>query len=74
MAEVICKVEKVRVEGPTGKMIPGVRATCSECDATQEAAGTSAKSVRLCLLRLRENCEESEGNFYVAENGEDQDD
>lgn len=73
MAEVTCKIENVRVEGPTGKLIPGVRATCSQCDDVQEAAGTSSKSVRLCLLRLRENCEECDDNFYVAENGEDQD-
>jgi hypothetical protein len=69
----MCSVENTRVEGPTGKLIPGVKAVCSKCGDEQTAAGTTARSVRLCLVRLRENCEHTDENYYVAEGGEDQD-
>lgn len=70
---VMCTVKPAKVEGPTGKMIPGVEVRCTECGATQQAAGTQAKSVRRCLAQLRENCDETDENYYVTEKGEDQD-
>lgn len=71
MARVTCEIEHVELEGEHGKMIPSVCATCSECGHTTESHGQHDRSVRRCLVLMREQCPQGEENFYVAEDGSD---
>lgn len=48
-------------------MQPGVCATCSECDHETESFGTSDRSIKRCLVLMREECPLGEENFYVEE-------
>lgn len=68
MKKVPCKIEEVELETDSGRMILGVRATCTKCDHTTESFGTSEASIKRCLVLMREECEEGEENFYVDEN------
>lgn len=67
-----CTIEEIELESDYGP-VPSVRATCSRCDHTTEALGTSSRSVRRCLVTMREECPENEENFYYADNGTDND-
>jgi hypothetical protein len=54
----------------TGRPQPGVRATCPECGESEESYGTGPKSRMRCLMRLKENCGETDpgtgrGHYYV---------
>lgn len=69
--KVPCDVEEIDMEGDY-TTVAGVQVTCSRCDHVTEAYGTSGRSVRSCLARLREECPEGESNFYEA-NGSDED-
>lgn len=66
--KVRCEVEEDDIE-EGGKELPGVRVTCGRCSATAESFGTEEKSVKRCLVLLRENCSNGESNFYVVEDG-----
>ena len=69
-----CVIEHdVDVEADDGRMVNGVRATCTCCDATTEAFGTTGKSVRRCLALMREECEQGEGAYFYADDGSDSD-
>ncbi len=68
MKKIKCKVEEVELESESGNTIPGVRVTCSKCDHSTESFGTGEKSIKRCLVLLREECPEGEENFYVDEN------
>ena len=60
------EVEETELESEeTGRMIPGVCVTCTRCEASATAFGTSDRSVTRCIMELKESC--SEKNFYVAE-------
>jgi hypothetical protein len=50
--------------------IEGVRATCTRCGHATESFGTSDRSVKRCLVLMREECPEGEENFYVSANDE----
>ena len=70
MAERIeCSVEYVDLENDQGRMIPSVRVRCGQCDHETESFGTSARSVRRCLMLLKEECPEGEGDnhYYHAD-------
>lgn len=67
MAEVPCVIEEVEVENESGRMVPGVMATCTECDHSVESFGTQGASIRRCLAVMREECPKGENNFYVEE-------
>jgi hypothetical protein len=67
-----CEIEEVELDGDYS-MVDGVCATCSRCGHETESFGTSAASVRRCLVLMREECPEGESNYYVAAEGEDQD-
>lgn len=64
-----CEVEEVELEGDYGT-VDGVMATCSRCGHTTESFGTSERSVKRCLVLMREECESEESNFYVADDEE----
>ncbi len=68
--KVKCEVEEVDVEGDY-RAIPGVQLTCIRCDHQTESCGTSSRSIRRCLVLMREECPQEEDNFYVAE-GDDE--
>ena len=60
-----CDVTKTRIRGNSGFWNDGVEVICSKCGETTESFGTSEKSVRRCLVLLREKCPRREANFYV---------
>lgn len=63
-------VTVVEMEGDYGP-VEGVVACCSRCDHETESYGTSAASVRRCLVLLREECPLNESNFYEADEADD---
>lgn len=67
-----CYVEDVDLDGDYAT-VPGVAATCSRCDHETESFGTSAVSVRRCMVLMREECPMNERNYYFATHGEDED-
>jgi len=72
-AQVMCEINLTSREGDYGRDIESVNATCSRCGHETSSFGTSASSVRRCLLLLREECPKGEMNFYVADDGSDED-
>jgi len=44
--------------------IEGTTARCARCGNTTESYGTDDRSVRRCLVLLRETCPRRESNFY----------
>jgi hypothetical protein len=65
-----CDVEEVELEGDHSSEVPGVCVTCRRCGECAEVFGTSGASIRRGLAMLREQCQEGESNFYVAEGDE----
>jgi len=70
---VTCEVEETQVDGDYGP-VDGVEVTCSRCGHTTESAGTHQRSIKRCLVLLREECPEGESNFYVVPDIADWDD
>lgn len=76
--KVHCEIEEIELEGDytdhldNPVLIASVCARCSRCGHETESYGTSAASVRRCLVLMREECPEDEGNWYLA--GEDDED
>jgi hypothetical protein len=62
--KVVCKIEEVELQNDDGKMIDGVCAHCSRCEHLTESFGVSDRSVRRCLVLMREECPRSENNYY----------
>lgn len=68
-----CTVDHaIALDGDYGTVM-GVRVTCPRCDHSTEAFGTSARSVRRCLARMREECPLDEENYYVTDDGSEED-
>jgi ribosomal protein S27E len=67
MSEVICEVMETELENDDGRWVDGVVATCGDCGNTTESFGTSERSVRRCLVMMRDECPEGASNFYVAD-------
>lgn len=67
MAKIPCSIEMVEMENDDGIMVPGIIATCSKCDHVTESFGQTERSIKRCLVLMREECELGEGdqNFYV---------
>lgn len=63
--KVECEVVQLDLDNDRGGTTPGVSATCSRCDHCETSFGTGDKSVRRCLVLLKENCPEGETNYYV---------
>ena len=61
-----CSVEETDLENDEGYSIEGVVVTCERCDHETESFGTSIRSIKRCLVLMREECPNDEGNFYVA--------
>lgn len=70
MAKIEVELEFVDIENDNGKIIPGVRAICSECGNQTESFGTKSPSINRCLVLMREECPNNERNFYYTEESE----
>jgi hypothetical protein len=66
-----CEVEEVELEGDHSASVPVVQLTCSRCDHATSAFGTSGRSIRRCLVAMREECPRGESNYYTAEDQDD---
>ena len=71
--KVLCTLSFIELENDEGREVASVQATCSRCGHETESFGTGPVSVRRCLATLREECPEGEANFYVDEDGDDED-
>lgn len=66
MARVNITVVDEMVDNDRGGTGPGVRATCDECGESVTCLGRSRRSVKRCIVLLKEVCENSDdNNFYV---------
>ena len=61
--KVECEIEQVELEATNGAPVDSVRATCERCQHTTESFGTGEKSVKRCLVLMRQECPEGEENF-----------
>jgi hypothetical protein len=66
-----CEVEEITLENDEGHDVDSVRVTCGRCDDSADAYGTSGRSIRRCLVALRDGCLRGESNFYVADGSDD---
>lgn len=57
-----CEVEEVTEDDQ-----PAILATCTVCEHTTLSFGTTERSVKRCLVLMREQCPQGEENFYVEE-------
>lgn len=71
--KVSCSIDFIDLENDDGREVEGVSATCERCGHSTESFGTGPASVRRCLVLLREECPEGEANFYVGDDGEEED-
>jgi len=63
--KVLVTVCEATLEGDGGRDIEGVRVTCDRCEHSVEVFGTDDRSVRRGCVMLREECPQSEENFYT---------
>lgn len=61
------RVTATITEGVSGNNQACVTASCSRCSHMTESFGTGDSSKKRCLAMLREECPNSEENFYVDE-------
>ena len=66
--KVNCEIEEITISGDHSDEVPSTRARCTRCDHETESFGTSDRSVKRCLVLMREECPQGEDNFYVSEN------
>ena len=62
-----CTVDLIEIQNERGNMIPGVSVTCPKCGHATESFGTSERSIKRCLVMMREECPKGEKNYYVAD-------
>lgn len=74
MPKVECEVTECELENENGNLVPGVEVTCSKCGHTTQSFGTSSRSIKRCLVLLREECPRGEKNFYAADEQDDLED
>ena len=61
-----CELEFGDMENDSGDVVEGVSATCSRCGHTTESFGTGMRSIRRCLVLMRDECPYNEENFYTC--------
>lgn len=71
--KVTCKIQETTLQGDYKDEVEGVMAKCTRCGHVTESYGTSSASVRRCLVLMREECPKGEDNYYVADDGSDED-
>lgn len=65
--KVECEVEEIEQVNESGRTQASVKVTCSECGHCTTSFGTGEKSVRRCLVLLKEECPRGETNYYVTD-------
>jgi len=55
-----CLIEEITID----YVMPAVRAICSKCNEESVSAGTHERSIRRCLVLLKEKCPLGEQNYY----------
>ena len=60
------RISEIVLENEDGYDIPSIMTACSRCGTTTESFGQSDRSVRRCLVLLREGCPRNENNFYES--------
>lgn len=63
--KVACEVNNAVLKNDYGQEVEGVRVTCGACGHETESFGTSEKSVKRCLVLMKQECPHAENNFYV---------
>jgi hypothetical protein len=69
--KIACSIDFAELENDDGFPLDSVCATCSRCGHETESFGTSDRSIRRCLVLMREECPERESNFYISEDSDD---
>ncbi|HIF9448019.1 hypothetical protein [Photobacterium damselae] len=67
MAKIECEVEYTTDYNDDNREVDCVVVTCTKCGCEVSSWGHGVNSVKRCLALLREECPESESNFYVEE-------
>lgn len=65
-----CSVEECELQNENGNYVPGVEVTCPKCGHVTQSFGTSERSIKRCLVLMREECPMRERNYYVADEQE----
>lgn len=65
MARVECEVNYETIE-ENGRKGDGVIVTCGDCGICTQSFGTSERSVKRCLVLLKDQCPTGDSNYYVA--------
>lgn len=60
-----CEVDQVELSNERGP-VDGVQAVCQRCGHRTESYGTGIRSVRRCLVLMRDECPNGEENFYTC--------
>ena len=58
-------VEETTIENENGREQAGVIVTCTRCDHSVEVFGVTESSIKRGCATLRDECPNSERNFYV---------
>jgi hypothetical protein len=61
-----CEIRETTLENEEGFDVQSVCATCPRCGHETESFGTSERSVKRCLVLMREECPKRSHAFYVA--------
>jgi hypothetical protein len=62
--QVEVEVRQIQMQGDYCE-VDAVQAACRRCGHCVESFGTSDRSIRRCLVLLREECPNGGSNFYV---------
>jgi hypothetical protein len=71
--KISCSIGFVERENDSGHLIESVSAVCSRCGHETFSFGTSDRSIRRCLVLMREDCPAAENNFYLSDADHDTD-
>lgn len=68
-----CDIEETELVNEQGRSIPGVVATCQGCGAAVEAFGTTERSLKRCMVLMRNNCHchDSGDAFFMCDDLEE---
>jgi len=63
------EVSEVPLTNDNGIEVDGVEVTCPSCGAKAESFGTSSRSIRRCLVLMRDMCmcADAKGSFFVCD-------
>lgn len=67
MPRVACEIGETWMENDEGRDVLATVATCTECGHETCSFGTTDRSVKRCLVLMREECPAGCDNFYVAD-------